>query len=457
MTFANIKTELPGPNSNKILEKKEGVARAFGNLVPSIVDYAKGARIWDVDGNSFLDLAGGVGSLNVGHSHPKVVEAIRKEALRFTHTDFTVFPYESYINLADRLSKVVPGEENNKVAFFNSGTEAVENAIKIARKATGKRGVICFDGCFHGRTMLSLSLTSKVKPYKESMGPFFNDIYRVPYPNVYRWPGTSDPQEVLKQSLESLKNLFLTQVSPNEVAALVIEPIQGESGFITPPYDYLREVQKICNKNGIVFIVDEVQTGFGRTGEFLASDYFCIEPDIVTLGKSIAAGLPLSAVIGKASIMDSAGDGAVGGTFVGNPIACEAGLAVLDIYEEEQLGERAKAIGNQIRGKVDNLRKKSIPVENGEFRGVGAMLAFELVRNQETLEPAEKETLEIVQKCMQKGVILFKAGLYNNVLRFLVPLVISEEELAEALDIIEESVIEVINKYHSNQLVGSRG
>ncbi|MBD1379497.1 4-aminobutyrate--2-oxoglutarate transaminase [Metabacillus arenae] len=453
MAFANIRTELPGPKSNRILENKHAVARAFGTFVPSIIDYAKGARVWDIDGNVFLDLAGGVGSLNVGHSHPKVVETIKREAERFTHTDFTVIPYESYIKLAERLCSKVPGKETKKAAFFNSGTEAVENAIKIARKATGKRGIICFDGAFHGRTMLSLSLTSKVNPYKENMGPFFNDIYRVPFPNVYRWNGTSNPEIVSEQALESLNNLFMTQIPPSEVAALIVEPIQGEAGFITPPQNYLREVQKICNEHGIIFITDEVQTGYGRTGEFLASDYFGIEPDIITLGKSIAGGLPLSAVIGKESIMDSAGDGAVGGTFVGNPISCAAGLAVLDIYEEENLGEKAKQIGLLIEQKIYSLKKKSALI--GEIRGAGAMMAFELVRDHSTLEPADKETMEIIQRCMHKGVILFKAGLYNNVLRFLVPLVISEEELLEALDIIEECIMEVTKENESRIMVGS--
>ncbi|MEH7059234.1 4-aminobutyrate--2-oxoglutarate transaminase [Bacillus wiedmannii] len=453
MSFVKIQTKLPGPNSIKILEKQHSVARAFGTFVPSIVDYAKGARVWDMDGNVFLDLAGGVGCLNVGHSHPKVVETIKREAGRFTHTDFTVIPYESYINLADRLCSLMPGKETKRAAFFNSGTEAVENAIKIARKATGKRGIICFDGAFHGRTMLSLSLTSKVKPYKENMGPFFNDIYRIPFPNMYRWNGIKDSKIISEQAIENLRNLFLTQIPPSEVAALIIEPIQGEAGFIMPPNNYLKAVQEICNENDIIFIVDEVQTGFGRTGEFLASDYFGIEPDIITLGKSIAAGLPLSAVIGRKSVMDSAGDGAVGGTFVGNPISCAAGIAVLDIYEEERLGEKAQQIGLQIGQKVRHLKEKSKLI--GDIRGAGAMLAFELVRDHETLEPADIETLEIIQSCLQKGVILFKAGLYNNVIRFLVPLVISEEELTEALNIIEECVIEVTEKYETQNLVGA--
>jgi 4-aminobutyrate aminotransferase / (S)-3-amino-2-methylpropionate transaminase / 5-aminovalerate transaminase len=451
MAFARIQTELPGPKSMKILEKQGSVARAFGTFVPSIVDYARGARVWDMDGNVFLDMAGGVGCLNVGHSHPKVVQTIKREAERFTHTDFTVVPYESYIELADRLCRMMPGEETKRAAFFNSGTEAVENAIKIARKATGKRGIICFDGAFHGRTMLSLSLTSKVTPYKEKMGPYFNDIYRIPYPNPYRWNGTDDAEIVSKQAIEALENLFITQIPPSEVAALIIEPIQGEAGFITPPASYLKSLQKICNEQGIIFIADEVQTGYGRTGEFLGSHYFGIEPDIVTLGKSIAGGMPLSAVIGKKSVMDMAGDGAVGGTFVGNPISCAAGLAVLDIYEEENLGERAKQIGSKILEKVEDMKTQSSLI--GDIRGAGAMLAFELVRDHKTLEPADTETMEIIQRCLQKGVILFKAGLHNNVIRFLLPLVISDEELAEALGIIEESVMEVTGKFMTKQLM----
>lgn len=451
MAFARIQTELPGPKSMKILEKQGSVARAFGTFVPSIVDYARGARVWDMDGNVFLDMAGGVGCLNVGHSHPKVVQTIKREAERFTHTDFTVVPYESYIELADRLCRMMPGEETKRAAFFNSGTEAVENAIKIARKATGKRGIICFDGAFHGRTMLSLSLTSKVTPYKEKMGPYFNDIYRIPYPNPYRWNGTDDAEIVSKQAIEALENLFITQIPPSEVAALIIEPIQGEAGFITPPASYLKSLQKICNEQGIIFIADEVQTGYGRTGEFLGSHYFGIEPDIVTLGKSIAGGMPLSAVIGNKSVMDKAGDGAVGGTFVGNPISCAAGLAVLDIYEEENLGDRAKQIGSMILDKIEDMKTKSSLI--GDIRGAGAMLAFELVRDHETLEPADTETMEIIQRCLQKGVILFKAGLHNNVIRFLLPLVISDEELKEALGIIEESVMEVTGKFMTKQLM----
>jgi 4-aminobutyrate aminotransferase/(S)-3-amino-2-methylpropionate transaminase len=445
MNYLNIKTTLPGPRSKEILNEKNSVARAFGTFVPAIIDYACGAQVWDLDGNQFIDLAGGVGSLNVGHSHPKVVDVIQKQADKFTHTDFTVIPYQSYFKLAERLCSKMPGVEEKKACFFNSGTEAVENTIKIARKATGRRSVICFEGAFHGRTMLSLSLTSKIKPYKEGMGPFFNDIYRVPYPYVYRWEDRVCSEEVSNRAIKMLKELFVKQVDPNDVAALIIEPIQGEAGFINPPMPYLHQVQEVCNEYGIVFIVDEVQTGYGRTGCFLASEYYGIEPDLITLGKSIAAGLPLSAIIGKERIMDSAGDGAVGGTFVGNPIACTAALAVLDIYEEENLGERANKIGERIDQWLHQLKNKSHLI--GDIRGVGAMKAFELVRDHETREPADEETYEIIQRCLHKGVILFKAGLYNNVIRFLVPLVITDDQLEEALDVIEECVIEVTHQY----------
>lgn len=454
MSYLNIKTSLPGPRSKEILNKKHSVARAFGTFVPAIIDYSRGAQVWDLDGNKFLDLAGGVGSLNVGHSHPKVVEVIKKQAEKFTHTDFTVIPYDSYIQLANRLCAKMPGKEPKKACFFNSGTEAVENAIKIARKATGRRSVICFEGAFHGRTMLSLSLTSKIKPYKEGMGPFFNDIYRAPFPYVYRWGERIGSEEVADRAIQKLEELFVKHVDPYDVAALIIEPIQGEAGFINPPMSYLKRVQEVCNKYDIVFIVDEVQTGYGRTGYFLASDYYGIEPDIITLGKSIAAGLPLSAIIGKETIMDSAGDGAVGGTFVGNPISCSVALAVLDIYEQDKLGERATKIGEQIEQRLTQLMNHSNLI--GEIRGVGAMKAFELVRDHEKREPADKETLDIIQHCLHKGVILFKAGLYNNVIRFLVPLVITEDQLDEALDVIEESVVE-ISRLYEGQTVANIG
>ncbi|TCP66049.1 4-aminobutyrate--2-oxoglutarate transaminase [Baia soyae] len=448
MPFIQLKTELPGPRSQEWLERMHrsvGKAKAEKTLVPAIIDYAEGALIHDIDGNRLIDLAGGVGSLNVGHSHPLVVQAIQEAAARFTHTDYTVVPYSSYIELAEELCRRAPGTFSKKAVFMNSGAEAVESAIKIARKATGKKAIICFDGAFHGRTMMALTLTSKVRPYKEGMGPFVPDVYRVPFPYVYRWPGFPSEEEVCFQALEHLENTFSSQVSPNETAAIIMEPIQGENGFIVPPAGYLKGVQEICRKYNLLLICDEVQTGYGRTGEFLASTIFEIEPDLITLGKSIAGGLPLSGVVGRTELLDSAGDGSIGGTFVGNPIACSAALAVLKVYDGEQLGERAKQIGEQITAALDGFAKSSLMV--GEIRGIGAMRAVELVRAKETREPASEETNQIIQRCLARGVIIFKAGLHGNVIRFLTPLVITPEQLDEALQILLDTMREVEEEF----------
>ncbi len=444
MTYIQLRTALPGPRSTEWMERmyqSVGKAKAEKTLVPAIIDYAKGALITDIDGNTFIDLAGGVGVLNVGHSHELVVEAIQEAAARFTHTDYTVFPYDSYIQLAEEICRRAPGDFPKKAAFMNSGAEAVESAVKIARKATGKRGIICFEGAFHGRTLMALSLTSKVVPYKEGMGPFAPDVYRVPFPYVYRWPGHPSEEEVCKQALEHLERALYTQVSPAETAAIIIEPIQGENGFITPPPAYLKGVQELCRRYDILLICDEVQTGYGRTGEFLASAHYGIEPDLITLGKSIAAGMPLSGVVGRAELLDAAGDGSVGGTYVGNPVACSAALAVLQVYDQERLGERAKRIGEQIVARFTALAEESSLI--GEIRGVGAMQAIELVRDRDSREPATEETAEIIKLCLQRGIIIFKAGLYGNVIRFLVPLVITPEQLDEALDVLTNAIREV--------------
>jgi 4-aminobutyrate aminotransferase/(S)-3-amino-2-methylpropionate transaminase len=450
MKHIQIRTALPGPRSAEWMErmyKSVGKAKAEKTLVPAIIDHAKGALITDIDGNTFIDLAGGVGVLNVGHSHPAVVSAIQESAARFTHTDYTVFPYDSYIRLAEELCRRMPGDFPKKAVFMNSGAEAVESAVKIARKATGKRGIICFEGAFHGRTMMALSLTSKVRPYKEGMGPFASDVYRVPFPYVYRWPGFPSEAEVCRQALEHLERAFTTQVSPDETAAIIIEPIQGENGFIVPPAGYLQGVQQLCRKYNILLICDEVQTGYGRTGEFLASEYFGIEPDLITLGKSIGAGLPLSGVVGRAELLDAAGDGSVGGTFVGNPVACAAALAVLKVYDEEDLGGNAKRIGEQIVDRLTAFSRESSLI--GDLRGAGAMQAIELVRDLETREPATEETAEIIKRCLHRGIIIFKAGLYGNVIRFLVPLVITPEQLDEALDVLTMTIREVENERSS--------
>src|SRR5438067_398056 len=332
-----LKTAVPGPKSREILARKERVvADPLSVFLPVVIEEARGATLSDVDGNTFIDFTGGVGCLNVGHSHPRVVEAAQEQLTKFSHTDFTIVPYEVYVTLAERLIAAAPFRSPAKAAFFNAGTEAVENAIKFARSYTGRPAVIGFEGGFHGRTLLSLSLTSKTHPYKAGLGPFSPEVYRVPFPNDYRGPSADE-------ALAALERALITQVAAETVAAIVIEPVQGEGGFVVASKEYVEGVRRLCDEHGIVLVVDEVQTGFGRTGKFFAIEHYGIEPDLLTVAKSIAAGPPPSGVIGKAEIMDAPGDSAIGGTYVGNPVAQAAALAVLDVFEEEDLNSRAAA------------------------------------------------------------------------------------------------------------------
>ena len=334
-----LRTTIPGPRSQELLERKRRViANAKTIALPIVAHEGRGATLTDVDGNVFIDFTGGVGCLNVGHSHPRVVEAATEQLARFAHTDFTVVPYESYIELAERLLAKAPFRGPAKAAFFNAGTEAVENAVKFARLYTGRPAVIAFEGAFHGRTLLSLTLTSKPYPYKLGMGPLAPEVYRAPFPQDYRGPDA-------ETALAELRNLFVTQVASENVAAIVVEPVHGEGGFLPAPQAFLTGLREICDEHGICLVVDEVQTGFARTGKLFAIEHYGIEPDLITVAKSIAAGLPLSGVLGKTEIIDAAHDGAVGGTFVGNPVAQAAALAVLDVIEDEGLVERANAIG----------------------------------------------------------------------------------------------------------------
>src|SRR5881396_1739932 len=347
-----LRTEVPGPKSREIIERKERVIAAPLSLVhPIVTAEGRGATLTDVDGNTFIDFTGGVGCLNVGHSHPRVVEAAQEQLAKFSHTDFTIVPYEVYVTLAERLIGASPFRSPAKAAFFNAGTEAVENAIKFARAYTGRPAVIGFEGGFHGRTLLSLSLTSKTHPYKAGLGPFAPEVYRVPFANEYRGPSAGD-------ALAALERALITQVAAETVAAIVIEPVQGEGGFVVAPKPFLQGVRELCDEHGIVFVADEVQTGFGRTGRMWGIEHSGVEPDLVTLAKSIAMGLPLSAVIGKAEIMDAPGDSAIGGTYVGNPVAQAAALAVLDVIEEEGVCERAAQLGETIRARMESWRER---------------------------------------------------------------------------------------------------
>jgi 4-aminobutyrate aminotransferase/(S)-3-amino-2-methylpropionate transaminase len=427
-----LRTAIPGPKSKAILERKERVvADPLSVFLPVVIDEASGATLTDVDGNTFIDFTGGVGCLNVGHSHPRVVAAAQEQLSRFAHTDFTIVPYEVYVTLAERLCELAPVRKPAKAAFFNAGTEAVENAIKFARSYTKRSAVIGFEGGFHGRTLLSLTLTSKTHPYKAGLGPFAPEVYRVPFPNAYRGPTAAE-------ALEALERALVTQVAAESVAAIVIEPVQGEGGFVVAPPEFLQGVRRICDDNGIVLVVDEVQTGFGRTGRMWGIEHSGVEPDLVTVAKSIAAGLPLSAVLGKAEIMDAPGDSAIGGTYVGNPVAQAAALAVLDIFEEEGLSERAAAIGETIRARMTSWQERWDAV--GDVRGLGAMLAIELVHDRETKNPAPELASAVVEAATERGLLLLKSGIYSNCIRVLCPLVISDAEVDEALGVWEQAL-----------------
>jgi 4-aminobutyrate aminotransferase/(S)-3-amino-2-methylpropionate transaminase len=429
-------TEVPGPRSREIVERKERViASPMSLYLPIVAAEGRGSTLTDVDGNTYIDFTGGVGCLNVGHAHPKVVEAVQDQAARFLHTDFTMIPYEVCVTLAERLLAVSPFTGPAKAAFFNAGTEAVENSVKFARAYTGRPAVIGFEGGFHGRTLLSLTLTSKTHPYKAGLGPFAPEVYRVPFPNEYRGITSAD-------ALAALERAFVTQVAAETVAAIVLEPVQGEAGFIVAPQEFVAGVRAICDRHGIVLVVDEVQTGFGRTGRMFAIEHYGVEPDLITVAKSIAAGLPLSGVLGKAEIMDAPGDSAVGGTYVGNPVAQAAALAVLDVFEEEGLVERAERIGETIRGRMLAWQERHPQI--GEVRGLGAMLAIEYVRDAETKEPAPELAARVAEEAAQRGLLLLKAGTYSNCNRVLCPLVITDAELDEALGAWEDALDAVL-------------
>src|SRR3954453_18155435 len=431
-----LRTEIPGPRSREILERKERVvADPLSVFLPVVVEEAHGATITDVDGNTFIDFTGGVGCLNVGHSHPQVVAAAQAQLERFAHTDFTIVPYEVYVTLAERLVGLAPISGPVKAAFFNAGTEAGENAIKFARAYTGRTAVIGFEGAFHGRTFLSLALTSKTHPYKVGLGPFAPEVYRVPFANDYRGPDAAT-------ALAALERTFVTQIAAENVAAIVVEPVQGEGGFVVAPREFMQGLRRICDQHGIVLVVDEVQTGFGRTGTMFAIEQYGIEPDLVLMAKSIAGGLPLSAVVGKPEIMDAPGDSAVGGTYVGNPVAQAAALAVLDVIEEEGVVERAGAIGETIRARMNGWRDRFPQV--GHVRGLGAMLAIELVTDRETKEPASDLASSVAEAAAERGLLLLKSGIYSNCIRVLCPLVIGDADLDEALDVWEQALEAVL-------------
>jgi 4-aminobutyrate aminotransferase / (S)-3-amino-2-methylpropionate transaminase / 5-aminovalerate transaminase len=439
--YIRLVTEIPGPKSREMLARHDRfVARGLALGFPAAISEARGALLTDVDGNRFIDLAGGVGVLNVGHSDPEVIGAAREQLERFVHTDYTVAPYAIYGELAERLAGLVPGGE--KAAFFNSGAEAVENAIKIARAYTGRKAVISFEGGFHGRTWMALALTSKTTPYKQGFLPLAGEVYRVPYAYPYRPPVEPEEGQTFGEACAGLlDSVFSSHVAADDVAALIVEPVLGEGGFVVPPDDYLPALKQRCEERGIVFIADEVQAGFGRTGKMFAVEHSGVEPDLVILAKSLAAGFPLSAVVGRAEVMDAPREGALGGTYPGNPVALASAMAVLDKLEDGDLLRRSREVGEKIQARFSSLADRVHLI--GDVRGLGAMVAVEFVRDRESKEPAKGEVGEILKLAAERGVLVLSAGVEANCLRFLAPLVITDEQLEEALGVLEACVEEV--------------
>ena len=421
--------------------RKEFVPQGPFNVTPYFVDKAKGALVHDVDGRELVDFAGGIGVMNVGHSHPKVVAAIKEQAEKYTHTCFHIVMYEPYMRLAEKLCALAPGNFEKMAMFANSGAEAVENAVKVARHYTKRPAVIAFENGFHGRTLLTMTLTSKIKPYKLGFGPFAPEVYRMPYAYCYRCPlGLKYPGcEVACASY--LNDFFITHVAAESTAALIVEPITGEGGFITPPPEYFPKLIEICRQHGIVFVADEIQSGMGRTGKMFAIEHWGVEPDLVTMAKSLAAGLPLSSVVGRKEMMDAPQVGGLGGTYGGNPVCCQAALAVLDVFEEEKLLERSERIGRKLRDRFQLWQGEFEII--GDVRGMGAMMGLELVKDREKKVPATDEAKTMVRLCYEKGLIVLSCGNFSNVIRTLMPLVITDEQLERGLSIMEESLSEL--------------
>ena len=399
--------------------RSQTIVHAHCSSTQTYIRSAKGAIITDVEGKEYIDFAGGIAVMNIGHSHPKVVKAIQDQAAEFTHTCFMVHPYESAVKLAGRLCEITPGNFDKKVLFLNSGAEAVENAVKVARYYTKRPGIIVFDNAYHGRTLLTMSMTAKVQPYKKGFGPFAPEIYRAPFGDI-----------------DALKKLLITGIDPSEVAAIVAEPIQGEGGFIAPPDGFFQEVAALCKEHGILFVADEIQSGMGRTGKMFAIEHWGVEPDLITVAKSLAAGMPLSAVVGKKEIMDSVHLGGLGGTYSGNPLACAAALAVLDVFEEENMLEKSVALGQALQERFRMWRSQFDAV--AEIRGLGAMAGIALTN--EDGSPAPDKAKALCAYCLDQGLVILSCGIYGNVIRVLAPFVITDDQLGRAFDIMENGL-----------------
>lgn len=423
------------PTNESIQQRKEKViARGQGNLASTYIKRAKNAELWDVEGRRYIDFGAGIAVTNTGHSHPKVIEAVKQQVEAFSHTCVMVTPYENSVSLAEKLVEIAPGDSPKKAIFVTTGAEAVENCVKIARAHTGRRGIIAFNGGFHGRTNMTMGLTGKITPYKNLFGPFPNEIYHVPFPVNYH--GISE-----QQSLDAINTLFKVDIAPTDVAAIIIEPVQGEGGFYSASTSFLKALRRLCDEHGIVMIADEIQTGFARTGKMFCMHHHNIEPDLITMAKGIAGGYPISAVVGKSDIMDAPLPGGLGGTYAGSPVACAAALAVQDVIVEENLIEKSNQIGEKFSQRLQLIQKEFVNLI-GDIRVNGAMIAIELVKSGDSNQPDAETTKNIVVRAYQKGLVLLSCGIRSNVIRFLPPLTIGAELIDEGLDILQECIAE---------------
>lgn len=419
-------------NNASLQQRKDNAfARGQGTLTHAYIEKARNAELWDVEGKRYIDLGSGIAVVNTGHNHPKVQAAVQAQLEKFSHTCVMVTPYESAVELAEKLNEAAPGDTPKKTVFVTTGAEAVENCVKIARAHTGRSGVIAFQGGFHGRTNLTMGLTGKIAPYKAGFGPFPGEIYHAPYPNEYHGVSTED-------SLAALDMLFTCDIEPGRVAAIIIEPVQGEGGFYPAPPAFMHALRKLCDQHGILLIADEIQTGFARTGKMFASEYAGIEPDLMTMAKGIAGGFPIAAVVGKAEVMDSPLPGGLGGTYGGSPIGCAAALAVLDVIKEEQLCKRALHVGDRIVERLLGLQTK-YPQTIGNIRNLGAMIAMELVRDGDVNQPDAELTKALVGEAAKQGLILLSCGIRGNVIRFLPALTITDALISESMDLLEQT------------------
>ncbi len=420
--------------------REKAMPRGPFHVTPLFIARGEGALVYDIDGNEYVDFSGGIGSLNAGHCPPEVVTAIREQSGEYIHSCFNVMMYEPAIALAEKLNRIVPGKSDKQTLFFNSGAEAVENAVKIARYATGREAIIAFEHAFHGRTLLAMSLTSKVKPYKYGFGPFAPEIYRAQFPYDYRDPIGTPGADNRQAYRDYFTTFFKNHVAAEKVAAIIIEPVLGEGGFVVPPFDFIPTLNEICQENDILLIADEVQSGFCRTGKMFAMEHFKVEADLMVLGKSLASGMPLSAVTGKTELMNAPHVGGLGGTYAGNPVACRAALATIDVYEQENLAERSAEIGKQVKGFFQALQKDYDTI--GDIRGLGAMVGIEFVTDRASKTPNPQLLSAICQYCYEHGLIIMSAGTYSNVLRTLMPLVITDDQLESAFSIIQKAIKE---------------